>query len=289
MMGIMVFASFYAGYPGKEPDLDATLNFLGIHVVDWNAAYLFYTEVLGLRSLLQPKYGDWAELGGGWKAYHAGSRSMVLELFDGGRPVSGARSWGRAQAVRPAIQVDDLDTAIADLRSRGVPFTGGILEDRLGKRVEFVSPEEIRWSLAQIPGRPSSTDRSRPYIGHVEIKANDLAGQTAFYHQVMGMSLESDDLSPLVLGQGSGKPWLTLEPGGESRIGEPPSPQRSPTCAQPVFISFMTTNVEDAREHLRDANVTFLQNSVLHSDWGGTDVVVADADGNAVQIVQYPR
>lgn len=265
-----------------------TLNFLGIHVVDWQTAYLFYTDVLGMRSELEPKYGDWAVLGGGWEAYRAGNRSMVLELFDGGRPVRGARAWGREQALRPALQVDDLAVAIADLRARGVPFTGGIQEDRLGQRIEFVTPEGIRWTLAQIPGGPSSADRALPYVGHVEIKAHDLAGQETFYREVMGLSRASDALPPIVLGQGPGNPWLTLEPGGERQTDVPPWPQRSPVCGQPVYLSFMTSDIKDARAHLRDANVTVLQDSVHHADWGGIDVVVADADGIAVQIVQYP-
>ena len=67
-------------------------------------------------------------------------------------------------------------------------------------------------TLAHVPGRPSHPDLFKPYIGHIEIKAHDLVGQKAFYHNVMGMRLESETQARVIFGQGAGKPWLILEP-----------------------------------------------------------------------------
>lgn len=266
--------------------MDTELNFLGIRVADWQASYRFYADILGMHSELAPKLGVWASLGGGWDDYRAGSGSIIVELFDGGRPPGGERAWGREQAIRPSIHVDDLQAAVEEARARGVPFTGGVEDTTWGKRMEFTAPDGIRWTLAEAPGYPSNSDVSRPYIGHVEIKAHDLAGQKAFYREIMGMGLERESPAEVILGQGSGKPWLVLESGGERPINDPRWASR-PVIGHPIFISYMAGDIRAVVARLQAARATVLRDLRHHADWGGTDMIIADADGNALQIVQY--
>lgn len=266
--------------------MEIEFNFMGVCIEDWHTSYRFYTEILGMYAELDPDLGNWASLGGGWDAYRAGSRSMIVELFDGGRLACGGRSWGHEQGIRPGIQVDDLEAVVVAARARGVPFTGEIEETDWGRRIEFAAPEGIRWTLSEAPDQPSSTDLFKPHFGHVEIKAHDLTGQVVFYRDVMGMHLESENQAQVILGQGAGKPWLALEPGGEKQINDP-SWASDPALAHPVFISFMTFDIQEVAARLREANVTILKGIERHVDWGGTDLIIADMDGNALQIVQY--
>ncbi|HET7271905.1 MAG TPA: VOC family protein [Rubrobacter sp.] len=267
--------------------MDIELNFMGVCVEDWRTSYRFYTEILGMHAELDPDLGTWASLGGGWDAYRAGSRSMIVELFDGGRSsAGGGRAWGHKQGIRPGIQVDDLEAVVVAARARGVPFTGEIEETDWGRRIEFTAPEGIRWTLSHVPERPSGPDLFKPHIGHVEIKARDLEEQMAFYRDVMGMHLESENQTQVILGQGANKPWLTLESGGEKQINDP-AWASDPALGHPIFISFMTSDIRDVAARLREANVTMLKDIEPHADWGGTDLIIADVDGNALQIVQY--
>jgi predicted enzyme related to lactoylglutathione lyase len=49
----------------------------------------------------------------------------------------------------------------------------------------------------------------------------------------------------------------------------------------------MTPDIEAAAAHMQQNNVTVLREVRSHDDWGGTDLHIADPDGNALQIVQY--
>lgn len=266
--------------------MDTELNFLGLYVAAWQASYQFYTEILGMHADEDPSLGVWASLGGGWDAYRTGCRSMICELFDGGRPVRRGRAWGRGQGIRPAIHVDDLDAVVSAARARGVPFTGAVEETAWGRRIEFTVPEGLRWTLCQTPGRPSSPDLFKPYIGHVEIKACDVAGQTAFYRDVIGMNLESETLAQVIVGQGVGQPWLTVESGGEKQMNDPAGGPDA-IRGQPVFISFMASDIQAVAARLTEAQATLLKDIEHHDAWGGTDIIIADVDGNALQVVQY--
>lgn len=109
----------------EEHAMENELNFMGVCVDDCHTSYRFYTEILGMYAELDPDLGNWASLGGGWDAYRAGSRSMIVELFDGGRLAGGGRSWGHEQGIRPGIQVDDLESVVAAARARSKILAGG--------------------------------------------------------------------------------------------------------------------------------------------------------------------
>ena len=56
-----------------------------------------------------------------------------------------------------------------------------------------------------------------------------------------------------------------------------------PALGQKVFLGFMTGDIERATSQLKSADLR-IPHEVEHHDSGGTDLIVADADGNAVQV-----
>lgn len=264
------------------------LNFIGLSVVDWQRSLAYYTKSIGIGlKNSNPTYGNWAMLGEGWDAYWSGkSRSLIVELFDGGPPIRKERKWGREQGVRPSIQVENLEAAITALRRRRVRFTSEVEHMGWGKRIEFTAPEDIRWTLSEVPGRPASPGLNKPLIGHLEIKAHQFARQTAFYRDVLGMQLESTNRAYAVLSQGPNKPWVVIEPGGE-RQSIPPDWAAIPAHGQPLFLSFMTYNLPKAAAAMRQAGVRILKEVEHHPDWGGTDFIATDVDGNVIQVFAF--
>jgi hypothetical protein len=91
--------------------------------------------------------------------------------------------------------------------------------------------------------------------------------------------------SRAVLRQAPDGPRLVLTPGGRKHTVDPKW-AHEPALSQPVFLSFMTRTVRTAAARSRNAGGLSLHD-VEHHDWGGTDWIVADADGNAVQVVEY--
>jgi predicted enzyme related to lactoylglutathione lyase len=264
------------------------MNFIGVTAADWHAACDFYTQRLGIGfKETNPALGNWAKLGAGLTDYWSGkNRGMIFELFDGGPAGNKDRRWGHKQGFRPSIQVDHLDTMVAAAKARGVPFTGEIETTDWGRRIEFSAPDGVRWTLSEARGRPACADLAMPFIGHIELKARDVAGQKAFYRDIMGLQLESETARRIILGQGPGKAWLTIEPGGEKQTN-PPELAKEPTQGHPIFISFMTHHIDQVAARLRKSGVVILRDVTRHPDWEGTDLIIADVDGNAIQVVQY--
>jgi len=265
-------------------------NFIGCSVVDWHISYAFYTQVLGFANELNPDYGDWALLGGGWDAFYAGSHGTVFELFDAGRPAQTDRRWGRGQGFRPAIHVRDLETSIAYLKGRGVIFTSEIEDKSWGRRIEFLAPESIYLSLLEPVERVTTTDWARPMMATVEIKAHEVDAQVAFYCDVLGFEIAHPTDDGVILRHpseiGADKPQLIIENGGDTLTNDP-AWANDPVRGHPFFLSVMTDDIDMTADSLREQNVTILKELQTHPSWGGTDVHIADCDGNALQVVQY--
>lgn len=146
--------------------------------------------------------------------------------------------------------------------------------------------EGIRWALAHVPDRLAREDASRPQFGHVALKCADLAAQRAFYGEMFGFLLEDSGTDYAVFGQRrADHPFIVLETGGEvilpTRDG--PFPER----AHPFFMSFMTPHIQEVADFCRECRIPHLREVTQHEDWGGTDMMITDADGNAIQVVQY--
>jgi predicted enzyme related to lactoylglutathione lyase len=263
--------------------MDAVFNFIGMSVADWPRAYKFFTQTLGWSADLNPAYSDWA-------SWHVASdnqiKSLICELFDGGQPVA-RRWWGHQQNLRPAIHVSDLAAVAADLQVRGMNFTSDLEAKPWGRQIEFETVEGIRWALAQIPNKPVRADFTRPHIGYVALKVYDFEAQKRFYETGFGLTLadSSHDYARFTQRQAD-YPFIVLEPGGELIKHESNEAQHTERT-QPFLISFMTMDVQAAAQQCRDLGVAIVRPVTKHEDWRGTDLIIADVDGNSIQVVQY--
>jgi catechol 2,3-dioxygenase-like lactoylglutathione lyase family enzyme len=251
------------------------LNWIGIHVSDFAASLRFYTDILGMNATdTKP---DWA---------YFETSGMTFELFGGGLPpISDQSGWGQGQTVRPGIQVADLQGTIAEMRQRGVKFTGEIERTAFSEWIEFVAPENMRWTLAHAPSYPFSASLHKPHIGWVELKVDRLAEQRAFYRELLGVQPEDAGDGHVVLRQGPGEPLLFLETGGGRAVPF----QINKGALQPLpshLMSVETKDVQEAAAWLKSHNIPTLT-EITRKDWGGIDLYIADPDGNPIQIVQY--
>jgi catechol 2,3-dioxygenase-like lactoylglutathione lyase family enzyme len=254
--------------------MDLEFSELDVNVLYWQASFYFYAKVLGMEMV--EKDGRRAAL----RAGHVGAGGLTFALNSGGR-FPGYRVWGTFQGVRPSIQVEDLQAVAERARRSRVIFTGREIEEKSwGRRMEFTAPEMIRWTLSEVPGAPMSDDLSRPVIGHVEIRVNDLAAQTAFYCDALGFRIEDETATEATLRQGEGKPWVTLELAG-GKQENPPTWAKEPERAHPVVMGLAAADLRAAAERARRAGGRVLKDSEAA---GGERLVLADPDGNAVRI-----
>jgi predicted enzyme related to lactoylglutathione lyase len=209
---------------------------------------------------------------------------MTFELFDGGTLPTSDPS-GRGQAIRPGIQVADLHGTIAEMRQRGVQFTGAIERTAFGEWIEFTAPENMRWTLAHAPSYPFGANLRKAHIGWIELKVDQLSEQQAFYCKVLGFQSEASKDGRIVLRQKPGEPLLFLKTGGERTVPL----QINQGAFQPLpshLLSFETENIEEAAAWLKSHQVPILI-GITHKTWGGIDLYIADLDGNPIQIVLY--
>jgi catechol 2,3-dioxygenase-like lactoylglutathione lyase family enzyme len=265
--------------------MDITFNFIGMCVADWKAAYTFFTQTLGLDAELNPAHGDWANLGGAWAGYYSDTHSLVCELFDAGQGVAD-RWWGKNQNIRPAIHVANLAATVAQLQARNVQFTSAVEQQSWGKQIEFTTVEGIRWGLAEWHDKPVRPDFRQPQFGHVALKTANFAAQQQFYTQ-MGFLLEATDHDRIIFTQTKPHhPFIMLEKSGEF-IATDAYRARHPERSFPFFLSFMTPDIQSVAQECAALHIPTLRPVAHYEDWGGTDMVILDADGNAIQIVQY--
>ena len=256
--------------------MDFKLNWLGLYASDFEAALHFYSDVLGMSTRVA-------------KADFALFRTtgMALELFAGGLSWKSRRLWGDGQNVRASIQIADLKATISDLEDKGVQFSGDVEQKSFGAQIELFAPEDIRWTLAQTSAYPFSSGLQKPHLGWVEIKAHRFAEQQAFYREVFGMRPEMGEDEGVVFRHSAGEPLLFLKPGAE-QTAPVQIEQGVPILWPPHMIGFETSNIQQAAAWLKQHGAPILVDAV-QQDWGGIELISADADGNPIQLVQYLR
>ena len=256
--------------------MDLKMNWLGLYVSDFKESLQFYRDVLGVSArVVKPDFALFRTTG------------MTLELFGGGMPADPDRSWGHGQAVRPGIQVETLHGLIDELRRTGVRFAADVEQTRFGEQVEFLAPEQLHWTLGYAPGYPANPGLNKPHLGWVELKVLHLADQRAFYSGVLGLQPEDQDDGGVLFQQAPGEPLLFLKPGGEQ------APALQVQQAQlhlppPHLLGFEASSIEQAAAWLKSRGVPILID-VTPRDWGGIEMIILDADGNPVQVVEYIR
>ena len=103
------------------------------------------------------------------------------------------------------------------------------------------------------------------------------------------MQVEWEGEQAIHLTQAYGEAWLRMEAGGRRLPLPSETGMLKPAFFYPLWISFETPDAVQANEWLSDQNVTVLQPLTHHQDWGGTDIIIADPDDNAIEIVEYRK
>ena len=245
-------------------------------VHDFSAAVDFYSNKLGVASEEEEAKED-------WRYYN--TRRMTFELFQAHPQRIKVQAWGKGQAFRPVILVSDLAAAETLLRRQAIPFASSTSTS--GAQVEMIGSEGIRWGLMESPD--GEMDWAHPIVGGIEVKATNLEAQRDFYTRMMGMAIEDQRDQFIHLSQSNGDVWLHLETGGLPAPFPARTDTKSPAFLHPIWISFETQDVRSANTWLQQHDLTFLRSLTYHPDWNGTDILLADADGNVVQVVQYSK
>ncbi|MEM7355657.1 MAG: VOC family protein [Acidobacteriota bacterium] len=265
-----------------RPEIE--LNFLLVFTPYLEESIDFYTGTMGIE--LASRGAVATTLFDDWEGPQSPAlRGLNVEMFQAGRAVSSDRSWGRGQAVRAVIRVRDLDRRLSELRQRGVRFTSPLVERPWGRQIELTAGDGIRWALADVAG-PSGGKLTRWYAAWAELKVADLEAQTRFYGEILGLRRDDGGGDRVVFRREPGKPFLVLEPGGE-RVSAKTEHGLSNAYTGPVALSFEVSDIDQAAAWVEARSVSVLRAVIRHQDWDGADMVVADADGNAVQLVQY--
>ena len=111
-------------------ELPGKLDTVVVLVSDWPGAVRWYTQKLGLRLLYKEDDDQWCQL-----AFPKGETRLALYHRDG------LDSKIRNRCI-PDIQVDNLESAVKELRSRGVSFPGDIRGGDEGYRIiSLLDPE----------------------------------------------------------------------------------------------------------------------------------------------------
>lgn len=252
------------------------LNWFGMAVQDVIAATDFYGKKLGLLYVENEAHGLWR---------YFETQRTTFELFRAHPDRIHLNSWGNGQAFRPVILVDDLSRTSAMFRQQGITHfhsTSGF-----GAQIEMVGPEEFRWGLEASP--TIEMDWARPIVAGIELKASNREAQKAFYTQVFGLTVEAETGQAIHLKQSDGETWLRIVSGGTSTPPPFAFGEEKPAFFYPIWISFETKDIKGANTWLQGQNVTILHPITYHEDWLGTDIILADVDGNPIQVVQYGR
>lgn len=253
-----------------------TLNWFGMAVQDVPVTTDFYSEKLGFAFWLDENKDQWCQFT---------TRRMTFELFKAHPERFEVRAWGDGQAFRPAILVSDLSASAAMLRDQGISHFHEISE--FGPQIEMIGPDGVRWSLGEDP--KIDMDWVHPIIGGIELKAANLEAQNDFYTRVFGMASQHKTDQAVQLSHPSGEAWLRIQAGGSSTALQAGTINPTPAFFFPIWISFETQDILQANAWLLRQEVTILRPFTYHADWDGTDVILADVDGNAIQVVQYGK
>ena len=264
----------YPAFAESRPPF--ALSFMGMTVHNVEATVDFLTQCLGVRPV--HTRSNWAMLSNGWvDPVVEGSLGLTWELFE----ASESAGIERFQAVRPSFVVQRLAALTEELRERGVPLGEPSVDGKWGPSIELVTPEGTRLLLAEDFDDPGPKDLRRPQVGWVEVQTRDHSAQVEFYSRVFGLQREARG-EVVVLSQGPAAPSLRLLP---SPLVVPAQTSQPGLLDVPVWVSFETTNASAAASWFEDQAVVVLQQPRFRGF--GTEIVIADVDGNPIQVVDY--
>jgi predicted enzyme related to lactoylglutathione lyase len=111
----------------------------GLMVEDLESSVVFYKDTLGLPLLAK---------GDGWAHFDAGNETL-LELFSGGKASSEPKTFDQ-QSIVIGLRVDNLDNAVAELKQKGVSFTGEVDEYEGTRWAHFSDHEGNQLEIKEI-------------------------------------------------------------------------------------------------------------------------------------------
>ena len=115
------------------------LIWAGLSVEDLEASINFYKDVLGLPFL--GKGEDWA--------YFDSGNGSLFELFSGGKAALQPKTLDQ-QSLVIGLRVDNIDSAIAELKQRGIKFIGEIGEFEGTRWAHFSDPEGNQLEIKEV-------------------------------------------------------------------------------------------------------------------------------------------
>jgi predicted enzyme related to lactoylglutathione lyase len=111
----------------------------GIWVESLETSISFYRDVLGIPLLRKGK--DWAHFDIG--------QGVMLELMSGGK-AGAAPKTADQQPIILGLQVNDLDSCVAELKQKGIHFVGEIGEFHGTRWAQFSDPEGNRLEIKEL-------------------------------------------------------------------------------------------------------------------------------------------
>ena len=186
-------------------------------------------------------------------------------------------------AVRPQQPLEkelcfattDIDDTVRRLRERGVTFMHDIRDEPFGRVIHLRDPEGALMSLLQHP-TPAPEGSGTP-LSTVIVNSGDMAAQTAFYRDRLGLGLLVD--SPW---------WMEFDTGSSTRIALHPREdgQVEHHHGQKITFGFTSSDLDEWVEELRVRGVPI---AVEPTDRGyGRFADVRDPDGNEITLRDAP-
>jgi predicted enzyme related to lactoylglutathione lyase len=288
-------------------------NFIGLCLQDFPSGAQFYTDQLGIEpKMTHPDSPGWMMLLDSWRDSAPIQKSSASEQFRSQRMSrrnkrgNMAQPGGRSRSSRtsrPKKQKLVIRGMLVELFTAKLPdgWTSTDFE-QAGRLSVFASLQDVSRFTDSIMGTIEGVEgvtwqvwaeenQAEPWKARgARLRCVDMQAQMEFYQNAFGWngSTTSDTSGKLL--QGEGMPTLDLtQEEGLSPLALPA--EGNPLRVTPSWMSIETSDIQVAQAKFQDLNLTILRPATQHA-WGGTDIVLADPDGNPVQVVQqdtHPR
>jgi methylmalonyl-CoA epimerase len=149
-----------------------TLDHIGIAVRSLDEALAFFSDALGLRCIGRETV---TEQGVRVALLPVGeSRLELLEPIDEDSPVGRFLSKRGEGIHHICLMVDDIDSALADLRARNVRLVDETPRCGVeGRKIAFLHPASSHGVLIELVERPSRADRCQEIASDVSLSEQD--------------------------------------------------------------------------------------------------------------------
>ena len=262
-----------------------TINHVGIPIWDRRVSLRFYRDVLGLQVI--PSMVDSQNIV--WTKTLDGTMVHLIEPSDGENLVD----------PHTAFEVEDLDTAIADLGRSDYPELSApgerhdgqryiFINDNDGNRLEFTTASGLRKSFRVVDAMGYTSESGNAAvvespskikiktINHVGIPVSNRLACMGMYRDLLNIPVIPHQID------GNTLTWTELADGSMIHVIDPPKNigQRGDGRRH---VAFEVDNIEDTAEALVEADVEIVQGIGVRHD-GQQFLFIYDPDGNRIEI-----